>query len=151
MIYFNDLTERILKGLKMHCFFDAKVPNPMYDSQLGMIIMPEFDVFGSRAEYFNSFFHEVTHWTGGYSRLNRFLQYGMKNVLFAMPYEEVVAELGSTLISNEVGVPVNLPESTNFITAWAKAGQLNKKDMKNAMEDAKAASGFVFERFLGRS
>jgi hypothetical protein len=149
MIYFNDLTHRIFKGLKMHCYFNSNVPTPRYVIDEGIIVMPDFDNFRSKEEYLTCFFHEACHWTGGFARLNRFMRYGYGSLIPFMPYEEIVAEVGSIRISNNVGVEPNIEDSFNFIKAWGHYGNLSRTDISNAVEDGKAAGNYVLSRFLG--
>ena len=65
------------------------------------ISMPAFPAFKGADHFYNVAFHELTHWTGHKSRLDR----DLKNRFGSRDYaaEELVAELGAAFLSAEFG------------------------------------------------
>ena len=65
------------------------------------ISMPAFEAFKGADHFYNVAFHELTHWTGHKSRLDR----DLKNRFGARDYaaEELVAELGAAFLCAEFG------------------------------------------------
>lgn len=59
---------------------------------------PEFE--GSQENWYRTLFHELTHSTGHYNREDRLRHYNQWN----HGVEELIAELGSTLLTREVGM-----------------------------------------------
>lgn len=68
--------------------------------------MPHRDKFKSLEGYYGVLLHELAHWTGHPSRLNR----GLFNAFGSEEYarEELVAELASVFLCAETGIPVIL-------------------------------------------
>lgn len=103
-----------------------------YDDHIGI---PEIHRFKSEDHYWNVLFHELTHWTGHKTRLDRLQVAGGTKETYA--YEELIAEMGAALTSALMNVPskVNhagyidgyislLKNDYNILkTAASKAGQ----------------------------
>lgn len=73
----------------------------LYVPSRDFISMPAFQAFKGADYFYNVAFHELTHWTGHKSRLDR----DLKNRFGARTYaaEELVAELGAAFLSAEFG------------------------------------------------
>ncbi|MFY9893240.1 MAG: ArdC-like ssDNA-binding domain-containing protein [Xanthobacteraceae bacterium] len=65
------------------------------------ISMPAFEAFKGADHFYNVAFHELTHWTGPKSRLDRDLKHRFGERAYAA--EELVAELGAAFLSAEFG------------------------------------------------
>ena len=65
------------------------------------ISMPAFQAFKGADHFYNVAFHELTHWTGHKSRLDRDLKnrFGSRNYAA----EELIAELGAAFLCAEFG------------------------------------------------
>ena len=65
------------------------------------ISMPAFEAFKGADHFYNVIFHELTHWTGHKSRLDR----DLKNRFGSRDYaaEELIAELGAAFLCAEFG------------------------------------------------
>lgn len=93
-----------------------------YNPTLDFITLPPREAFGhNRAEFYSTAMHELTHWTGHPSRLDRL----SKNARFgndAYAFEELVAEIGSAYVSAELGVPQS-EDTTNtvaYLASWLR-------------------------------
>jgi antirestriction protein ArdC len=62
--------------------------------------MPDFGRFKSAAGFYGVLAHELTHWSGGKSRLHRDLFGRFGSVSYAV--EELVAELGAAFIAGQL-------------------------------------------------
>jgi len=62
--------------------------------------------------------HELAHWTGHPSRLNRDLQNRFGSSAYAM--EELRAELASAFVAIELGIPTDIPHHASYIANWIK-------------------------------
>ena len=65
------------------------------------VSMPAFEVFKGADHFYCTAFHELTHWTGHQSRLDR----DLKNRFGSHEYaaEELIAELGAAFLCAEFG------------------------------------------------
>jgi antirestriction protein ArdC len=78
--------------------------------------------------------HELAHWTGHPSRLDRHLQNRYGSAGYAM--EELRAELASAFVANEIGIPTDIPHHASYIASWIKALKDDKREIFRAATDA---------------
>lgn len=137
-ILLNIKPEPVIKhGFPGACFI------PLYDE----IRMPYPNQFTSSANYYTTLFHELTHWTGHPSRLNRF-GFG-KDTKTAYSFEELVAELGASYLTGISGFTTDeiLDQSASYISGWLKVLQSDKRFIYDASNKAQRA----VELLLGKS
>jgi antirestriction protein ArdC len=88
------------------------------------ITMPSFASFNSADTFYSTLFHELTHWTGHTSRLNREMGKRFGDASYAA--EELVAELGAAFLSAEF--QFNTEEaSAAYIANWIKVLENNER------------------------
>ena len=92
------------------------------------IQLPELDQFKSSADYYATSLHELAHWTGHESRLNRDFSGRFGNEAYA--FEELVAELGSAMLCAHLKLDGQL-QHTNYIANWL---EVLKNDPKNILK-----------------
>lgn len=102
-----------------------------------VIAMPSFESFKSGDHYNATRFHELTHWTGHKSRLDRDLLNRFGDERYAA--EELIAELGSAFLCAEFSVSGDLRHA-GYIANWLR---LLKKDSKAIFTAAAAAQKAV--------
>ena len=78
--------------------------------------------------------HELAHWTGHPSRLNRDLQNRFGSSAYAM--EELRAELESAFVAIELGIPTDIPHHASYIANWIKPLKDDKREIFRAAADA---------------
>lgn len=84
---------------------------------LDYVQMPKFGSFRSADSYASVLSHELSHWSGGKSRLDR--TFGKRFGDEAYGFEELVAELSSSYICAELGLPSDLHNShASYIASW---------------------------------
>ena len=71
-------------------------------SSLDIIIMPSFTAFDGASAYYGTLFHELAHWTGHKSRLDRNL--GQRFESAAHVAEELIAELTAAFLCAEFSI-----------------------------------------------
>ena len=76
---------------------------PSYSPFHDTVYMPPFSCFDTPAKYYATLAHELIHWTGNHSRLNRTLYNPVEN-LQGYAKEELIAELGSSFLAIELGL-----------------------------------------------
>jgi antirestriction protein ArdC len=85
-------------------------PQPAYSPGLDAITLPAGPAFDSAAAYYCTAFHELVHWTGHKSRLDR-----------ATPYyaeEELVAEFGAAFLCAGHGIDGIDDNAAAYIRSW---------------------------------
>jgi antirestriction protein ArdC len=90
--------------------------------------------------YYATALHELTHWTGHPSRLNRVL--GRRHGVEAYAYEELVAEMGAAFLCAHCGVPGRL-EHASYIDSWLDALKRDSRLIFVAAGAAQKAADFV--------
>lgn len=126
-IFISDLKEN--KGLEL---YSTKVNNAKYSVTKDRIIVPLYDDFKNESHYYNTFFHELIHWSGSESRLNRFHKNGGNN--FNYNFEEFIAEIGSILLMIHFKVESNIYNSIAYIKMYLK--NYKEEDKVNVLRDA---------------
>lgn len=132
--------------------------SPSYSPSEDKIRMPQPKHTQCVAEWTHILAHESIHATGHDSRLNRFNKTGMpftrtKKDDYAT--EELVAELGSLILSNDLGIidKISLEASAAYIKGWLKAAakygdkdaeaKFYRRDFRTVLKDAKAAARLI--------
>ena len=82
------------------------------------IMIPDFETFGTSGAYYATVFHELGHWTGAPSRLDR--QFGKRFGDDAYAAEELVAELTSAFCCAELGIQNTAGADAAYIAHWLK-------------------------------
>ena len=95
-------------------------------------------------EFYSVLAHETVHWSGHESRLNRlnkFARFGDES--YAV--EELVAELGSAYLVNEIGLPQSddLSNVTAYLGHWLKVLQRDHTAIFTAASAASAAADHI--------
>ena len=102
------------------------------------IRMPPAEAFKDKVNHDATLLHELTHWTGHKSRLDRLSgdKFGGEGYAF----EELVAELGSAMAGSLLGLPYEGLQHSEYIASWLK---VLKSDIKHVYTAAKLASKAV--------
>jgi len=90
--------------------------------------------FNGPEEFAATALHELAHWTGHPSRLNRDLQNRYGSAAYAM--EELRAELASAFVANELGIPTDIPHHASYVASWIKPLKDDKREIFRAAADA---------------
>jgi antirestriction protein ArdC len=99
-----------------------------YTRDMDYIQLPDRTQFKSSADYYATLLHEITHWTGHASRLNR--EFGKRFGDQAYAFEELVAELGSAMLCAHLKIDGQL-QHASYIDNWLK---VLKSDSKNILK-----------------
>lgn len=111
-----------------------------YVPSLDVVLMPGKDAFKGLEFYQGTLLHEMTHWTGHRSRLDRDFsgRFGSESYAF----EELVAELGSAFLCADLGVAGRLQHS-EYIGSWIKVLKANPRALMQAASLAEKAVSFI--------
>lgn len=107
-----------------------------YSPTQDFIQVPLREQFGP-SEYYETIFHELTHWSE--SRLN----WNRKDEGYAMG--ELVAEMASCFLASELGIPTadRLPNHVSYLDHWLKAMQSDHRFIFQASSQASKAADFI--------
>ena len=119
-----------------------------YTSDADFIQMPhktDFkDVDGANAmqNYYSTLLHELTHWTGHTSRLDRKLANKFGSNAYA--FEELVAEVGSVFLTAMLGIEKKpQPNHAKYLNGWLEVLKQDKRAMVKAFGLAQKASDYI--------
>ena len=104
------------------------------------ISMPAFEAFKSADHFYHVAFHELTHWTGHQSRLDRDLKnrFGSRNYAA----EELTAELGAAFLCAEFGFDGDLRHA-GYISSWIELLKADKRAFFTACSQASKAADYL--------
>jgi antirestriction protein ArdC len=104
------------------------------------ISMPAFEAFKGSDHFYNVAFHELTHWTGHKSRLDR----DLKNRFGSRDYaaEELVAELGAAFLCAEFGFDGDV-RNAGYIASWIELLKADKRAFFTACSKASKAADYL--------
>ncbi len=105
-----------------------------------IIQLPPLESFSQSVDYYATALHELCHWTGHSSRLNRVLK--RRHDIEAYAYEELVAEIGAAFLCAHAALPARL-EHASYINSWLDALRRDKRLIFVAAGAAQKAADFV--------
>jgi antirestriction protein ArdC len=104
------------------------------------IQLPERQSFANAAGYYNVALHELVHWTGHPSRLNRDLGRRFGEAAYAM--EELIAEMGSAFLCASCYLEAHLRHAS-YIGNWLRVLKSDKRAIFAAAAKAQQAVDFI--------
>lgn len=105
--------------------------------------------FRSNGDYYATMFHELTHWSGGKSRLNRELGKRFGDSAYAA--EELVAELGAAFLCADLGIDGQVQEHASYIDHWIEMLSDDPSALTKAASLASAAHNYLKELTSGEA
>lgn len=130
---------QINKGLQLQ---HAKVSTAFYSVTNDEVVMPEKKYFASENSYYSVLFHEIIHWTGNKGRLNR----NLSQIKIEYSFEELIAEIGSILISFEMGIFDLFINSLRYLKGWLNIQKLEEQEekLRSAFTESKKAVRYIY-------
>ena len=106
------------------------------------INLPPFEQFSSPEGYYATALHELSHWTGHASRLNRDLKGQGNRQEYSR--EEIIAELASVFVAASLGIaPPAMDDHAAYIAFWIAALKADPKYLFTAASKAQAAADYL--------
>jgi antirestriction protein ArdC len=115
-----------------------------YSRAQDSIHLPPKDAFRSAPDYYGTALHELAHWTGHPTRLNR--QTLNESYRFGDPNyakEELRAELTSVFLAAERGIPHNPEQHAAYVGSWINTLKNDKHEIFRAAKDAHTAADYI--------
>src|SRR5207253_600360 len=123
-----------------------------YNRASDRIHLPPKAGFKTAADYYGTALHELGHWTGHPSRLNRETLNESKNFGDAnYAREELRAELASIFLAAERGIPHDPANHAAYVGSWIKSLEEDKNEIFRAAKDAHRATDFLLALEMERS
>jgi antirestriction protein ArdC len=104
------------------------------------ISLPRFEAFKSAAHFYGVAFHELGHWTGNKSRLDRDLRHRFGERAYAA--EELVAELCAAFLCAEFSIDGDLRHA-GYIQTWIGLLKADSRAFFTACSKAQAAADYL--------
>jgi len=105
------------------------------------IHMPSRESFPTADGYYATALHELGHWTGHPSRLDRDLAHPFGSEGYAR--EELRAEIASMLLGDELGIGHDPGQHAAYVKSWIKALQDDPMEIFRASAEAEKIHAFV--------
>ena len=135
--------DQILKHSGANIAHD-QVDRAFYSRSQDSIHLPPKDAFKDAAGYYGTALHELAHWTGHPSRLDRSTltdSYRFGDVNYAK--EELRAELASVFLAAQRGIPHDPEQHAAYVNSWIGALKRDKHEIFRAAHDASKATDFI--------
>lgn len=120
-----------------------KGQNAFFAPSTDEIHLPERRLFSDAANFYATGLHELVHWSGAKSRLNREMKgkFGSEDYAF----EELIAELGSAFLMADLGI-VGEVQHESYIASWLKALKNDKRYIFKAASAASKAHRYLMDK-----
>lgn len=112
-----------------------------YRPSTDSITLPERNQFPAADAYYATALHEVGHWTGHPSRLDRDLSHPFGSEGYAR--EELRAEIASLMLGERLDIGHDPEQHTAYVGSWIKALKEDPKEIFRAAADAERIAGYV--------
>lgn len=106
------------------------------------IQMPDRGRFLSEVHLYSTIFHELGHWSGAKSRLDRDLSGRFGSETYAM--EELIAEISAAFVCADLGVEHDPRDNTaTYVESWLKVLKQDKRAVITAAAKAQAVADYL--------
>lgn len=138
-----DAGERILSHSGAAILHDQQ-RRAFYSRRTDSIHLPQKNLFPDAESYYGTALHELAHWTGHPTRLDRSTltqSYVFGDTNYAQ--EELRAELTSVFLAAERGIPHDPMNHAAYVGSWIKALKSDKNEIFRAAADAGKAADYL--------
>ncbi len=119
-----------------------------YDIKGDRIVLPYKERFENAPGYYQAALHELGHWTGHASRLNRAtLREGIVEGPYSKQYarEELRAEISSMMTGDRLSLGHDPSRNASYVNHWIKALRDDSREIYRASRDAQDISDYLME------
>lgn len=142
-----DEAERILANVQPRPVLTEGGEQAFYDKAADAITLPPRTAFDCADDFYATAFHELTHWTGHPSRLNRpTLHQAVRFGDEAYSHEELVAEMGAGILASLTGLRNEvLDRNASYVAHWLGVLQADPSMLVKAASQAGRAVDFLLD------
>lgn len=134
------LAEHILKSSGAEIAHDQN-NRAFYRISTDSIHLPDKSRFPSADRYYATALHELGHWTGHPSRLDRDLSYPFGSEGYAR--EELRAEIASMILGDELGIGHDPEQHAAYVKSWIKILEDDPLEIFRAAADAEKIQNYI--------
>ena len=118
-----------------------------YSPREDLIRMPRKSSFEDTEGYYSTLLHELAHWTGHETRLERFYSWSLKRESKeSYAREELIAEIASMFLSFETGISLKQDHFDNhaaYISSWISLLKSDPEEIFRAAREATKATNYI--------
>lgn len=107
------------------------------------IHLPNRRTFSSLSGFWGTAMHELSHWTGHESRLNRDMCHSFGSKKYAR--EELIAEVSSWLLAVTLGTPHTPQNSASYLASWVRDFKDKPRELYSAISQAQKVVDYLLE------
>lgn len=134
--------ENLLKASKANISNELTCLVPHYSPLSDKITLPMPNQYHDAENYYSTALHELSHWTGHSSRLNRDFAKDKHTQKYAR--EELRAEIGSAMVNMMLGIAPKISENNKaYIKGWIAHLKEEPKEILRACGDAEKISDYI--------
>lgn len=113
-----------------------------YSPSKDVVVMPAKEQFFKIEDFYAVLFHELTHWTGHKTRLDRSRNNSFGDEAYA--FEELVAELGAAFLCSDMGISHHtMPNHVSYLDNWLTILKTHDRAIFKAASQAEKAVDFL--------
>ena len=140
----DERAENLLKESKANISNELTCLVPHYNLSSDKITLPLKNQYHEPTEYYSTALHELSHWTGHSSRLNRDFSKDKNTQKYAR--EELRAEIGSAMICMMLGITPKISENNKaYIKSWISHLKEEPKEILRACGDAEKITDYIMK------
>jgi antirestriction protein ArdC len=133
----HELAEEVIKDTGANISFGGD--RACYIPNQDKVLLPSFDSFDNSDMFYNVAFHELGHWTGNESRLDRDQKGNFGSPEYG--FEELVAELTASFVCRDLAIDsIPMEHTTAYMKGWLKTLKSDVKFIFRASSLAEAAA-----------
>jgi antirestriction protein ArdC len=119
-----------------------------YSPSDDVIVMPRREFFENEQDYDATLLHELVHYSGASTRLDRECAKNYTISDAARAEEELVAEIGSVFLTGYFGISGDLVNHASYVASWKK--HLDARAVGRAMSQASKAFSWLVMQLEGQ-
>lgn len=139
----NKRVEKLVKNSKASVNIGGN--RAFYSPSQDFIQMPDHSDFKNEEGFYSTLLHELGHWTGHETRLDR----NLKTSRFgdeAYAFEELIAETSSAFMAAFLDIEAQpTPNHAKYLNSWLKVLQNDKRAMLNAFSQAQKVADYLMQ------
>lgn len=114
-----------------------------YSKSQDRIRLPQRERFHNEGGFYATALHELGHWTGHESRLDRDMKgkYGSESYAF----EELVADIASAITQSRIGLSADIEGHASYVEGWLKVLKSDQRAIMRAASLAQKASDYLVQ------
>ena len=141
-IYDNPVFDECEKLLNLSVWHEDDT-KAFYIPSRDEIHLPNRRTFSTISSFWGTAMHELSHWTGHESRLNRDMCHSFGSQKYAR--EELIAEVSSWLLAVTLGTPHEPQNSASYLASWVSDFKDKPRELYTAISQAQKVVDYLLE------